>query len=125
MPINKGNYAYLGEENSGLSLVGAGSTILNFVGDVILPEPGFIESDITSEDYYYIAIKNVSEGNAAIQARSIYLDDFSQTGAYSHGTTARYIEIPYGDIIYGKFDKVSLEEPSLGTSSLRLIKGGQ
>jgi hypothetical protein len=121
--MSKGTYSYHGDTGSNLSLSGAGNEILSITKNVGATVDE-VEWDSKYGGLYAIAIKNVSSATVAIQAKSVVGDDFSK-GSYTHGNTALYLEITPGDIIHGKFDKISLEEPSSGTSSIKIIKGGK
>ena len=123
--MSKGTYSYHGDTGSNLSLSGAGNEILSITKNVGATVDEVEWTSAGSDDgLYAIAIKNVSSSPVAIQAQSVVGDDFSK-GSYTHGSTLLYLEITPGDIIHGKFDKISLEEPSTGTSSIKIIKGGK
>ena len=122
--MSKGTYSYHGDTGSNLSLSGAGNEILSITNDGAPTDEVEWTSAGSRDGLYAIAIKNVSSSPVAIQAQSVVGDDFSK-GSYTHGTTLLYIEITPGDLIHGKVDKISLEEPSSGTSSIKIIKGGK
>ena len=126
---NKGTRAYYGEEASNISLVGAGSKILtetSVIGPVTYSRITFGPHIGLDGSEYCVAIKCISETSVSVQARSVIGDNLTKNalGVYLHGDTLNYIELTYGDIIYGKFDEVSIEEPASGSTNVQLIKGG-
>tara|TARA_R100000808_G_C2154717_1_gene165960 strand:+ start:7291 stop:7680 length:390 start_codon:yes stop_codon:yes gene_type:complete len=126
----KGTYKYAGDEGSNLSLCGAGQELLIITGDPSTTDPTYVEATFTKDTGYCIAIKNTGTGTTpvGIIAKSVVADDLTLAadGVYNHGNeTGDYFQLAYGDTIYGKFEKVSLEEPSIGRSIVKLIKGGQ
>ena len=71
-----------------------------------------------------VGIKNMHTASVQVQAHSIIGDHLSINGKYDKADPTKYVEIPYGDIIHGRFDRVSLLEPDSDTSAIQLIKGG-
>ena len=128
---NRGNKSYHGEEASNISLAGAGTLILSeisAVGPATYTRASFgphIGPHWQGPEYC-VAIKCVSETSVAVQASSVIGDNLTKNpfGVYLHGDTANYILLTYGDIIHGKFDQVSIEEPASGSTNVQLIKGG-
>ncbi len=119
---DKGLKSYQGEVSSNISLVGSGFKVISEVGEA----GGPTYTEATFSGPYCVAIKNISSTTVQVQAQSIEADDFTKGSSYSKTTGTNYIGLTFGDIIYGKFDKVAIEEPStLITQSIQLIKGGQ
>jgi hypothetical protein len=135
MSKNKGNYTYVGDESSGITLEGVGSQMSSYLPDAGTAPgaQGHTEITFTSDrGGYCVAIHNLRTPNTTnpetiqIQARSINGgDDLAIDGVYAHGTIASYIALPGGDTIYGRFDRVSIEEPGTGINTIRMIKGGE
>jgi hypothetical protein len=121
---HSGNPTYQADAMSNISIVGTGFKILrevNFIGGPTNTEAEFLDGP------YCVAIKNVCASDVNIQARSVIGDNLSigLGGVYNKALTDSYISLSYGDIVYGLFDKVAIEEPDSGTTNIQLIKGGE
>ena len=85
----------------------------------------------TDSDAHWIAIHNcgtAGDETISIQARTIGQgDDLSTTGILAQATSASYVEIGAGDIIYGKFDRVFIlkTDGSAYRDRIRLVRGAQ
>ena len=116
---HKGLRQYTGDEASNLSMNSLGWDMASVNGTTAA------ETTLPTDVIYWSAIKILSD-NVELQARchpDFGSDDFSTTGAYSHGVDRR-IKCTHGDVIYGCFDKVSVAEIAAGTdATVQLIRG--
>jgi hypothetical protein len=93
---HKGIREWSGEELSNVALGQNGFHILTADTDILASDKGIT---------YWIALKAV-DGAATVKAQSYGTgDDLSTTGAYAGSE----IELADGDIVYGSFDKVTVD----------------
>ena len=112
--------AFTGIEYANLTLGQSGCDIIFKTFDVPATD------DAEEKEGIYTSVQNISNDGVLIQARStLQGSDFAQNGTYAHSevSSTNYITISAGDSIVGRFDKVSLFEPSSGTSVIKLTKG--
>ena len=102
---------------------------VNQIGFDIIEIPStFISTDkelVPSGEYYWILIKNCSNGvdAANMQARSVVGDDLTKSATGYDTTLANMIELTADGQVIGCFDKVTVDRPTSGTTVLKLIRG--
>ena len=93
---HKGIREWTGEELSNVALGRNGFHILTNDSDILASDKGIT---------YWVALKAV-DGASTVKAQSYGAgDDLSETGVYSGSE----IELADGDIVYGAFDKVTVD----------------